>query len=819
MRHLITVFFLLSSITIWSQNLVGKILDENGEPLPYVSIYLKGTTTGTTTNLEGNYEFKLDPGSYTILYQFVGYETVTRQLKITNERQEVNLTMKPQSTLLNEVVIAADAEDPAYAIIRKAQAKRAYYKSLKPDYACDVYVKGNQKILNAPEKVMGVEVGDMDGMLDSNRQGIVYLSESVSRLHVSGDNYKEVVNSSKISGNDRGYSFNSAREMEFTFYDNAIELQRQMVSPIAENAMNYYNYKLEGVFQSESNQLINKIKVIPKRAADPSFYGTIYITDGLWNIHSLDLGATKTATQIYFIDSLTFTQIFVPTEVEDHWAVLNNTINFKIDIFNFVLKGVFTGVYSNYDFAPNFTPDFFNEIVHVVEPESNKRDTQYWESIRPVPLTQEEIVDYTVKDSIFEVRNDPIYMDSVDRRGNRFNVGNILGGYNYTRRSKHKYFDISSPISSLSFNTVQGYNASLSFDYRKYFDEEETRRILLGGKANYGLAEKKFRANGYVTWRPSRLSYNQFTISGGSSIRQFNDAEPISTTINTAYTLLLRENYAKYLDLKRLRLLYFFEPTSGVFITSTLAWEERSPLVNNSDVSYFRKEEITFTSNDPLNPENFAPSFERHQALIFGVDATIRFKQKYFLYPDRKFGAGSKGPLLRLSYRAGIPAFDTDIKFQKIALSLSDEQYVGVGGRFEWYVNGGIFFAKERMNFRDFRHFNTSEILLMNTKDYANSFLQLPYYNLSNNDNYLQVHLQHHFDGWILNKIPGFSKLGWSLAAGTKFLMSTEESLYSEQHIGIDNIGIGFLRLIRVDLVHSSFKGESNLSVRLGIGF
>ena len=50
--------------------------------------------------------------------------------------------------------------------------------------------EGSTKIYNAPEKIMGIEVGDMDGALDSTRQGVVYLSESVSKLYVSGQRVK-----------------------------------------------------------------------------------------------------------------------------------------------------------------------------------------------------------------------------------------------------------------------------------------------------------------------------------------------------------------------------------------------------------------------------------------------------------------------------------------------------------------------------------------------------------------------------------------------------------------------------------------------------
>ena len=338
--------------------------------------------------------------------------------------------------------------------------------------------------------------------------------------------------------------------------------------------------------------------MLPKRDTDPSFYGTIYIVDDLWMIHSLELGATAAATQLFFIDSLTFSHVYVPVKEPDTWALFSNTILFKIKALGFQLDGLFAGVYSNYDLDPEFEDGLFDNVVYLVEPESNQRDSLYWSETRPVPLTEEEEVDYVVKDSIRAVRTSKVYLDSVDRVNNKFKVWDILGGYNYSRRSKHVYWDVKSPISTIQFNTVQGYAVNLDWSYRKYFDSTETKRILLGGDVNYGLSEKKLRADGYITFRPSRLHQNELTLSGGSRISQFDVQEPISPTLNTYYTLLLRRNHARYLGLNYLSLRHRSEPWAGIFLSSQVRWEDRQPLVNNSDFSYFRTC-LLYTSPSP----------------------------------------------------------------------------------------------------------------------------------------------------------------------------------------------------------------------------
>ena len=130
------------------------------------------------------------------------------------------------------------------------------------NYACDAYMKGFNEIIESPDKLLGFDLDELEETLDDGK-GVIYLSESVSKVYKKGSKAKEVMFSSKVSGNDQGYSFNSAKEMDFNFYENTVEINRNMISPIAKNALNYYDYKLEGTIY-EGNQLVNKIKVIPK---------------------------------------------------------------------------------------------------------------------------------------------------------------------------------------------------------------------------------------------------------------------------------------------------------------------------------------------------------------------------------------------------------------------------------------------------------------------------------------------------------------------------------------------------------------------------
>ena len=53
----------------------GQVTDERGDPMPGVSIVLKGTTNGTITDLDGNFELKSTQSKGTLLFSFIGYKT------------------------------------------------------------------------------------------------------------------------------------------------------------------------------------------------------------------------------------------------------------------------------------------------------------------------------------------------------------------------------------------------------------------------------------------------------------------------------------------------------------------------------------------------------------------------------------------------------------------------------------------------------------------------------------------------------------------------------------------------------------------------
>ncbi len=802
MRNLISFlpFFLISLIS--TAQVVGSITSDTGEELAFANVYVKNSTRGTTSNINGDYRLDLSPGKYELVFQYVGFEQVNKNIELGNDELRLDVVLKEESVGLEEVVVTTEGEDPAYAIIRKARDKRKFHLNQVKRYSADVYMKGNQQVSDVPEKIFGVEIGDMGGVLDTTGSGIVYLSESISKLHFEApDKFKEEMISSKVSGDDNGFSFNQASAMDFNFYRNSYdEFGRPIVSPIADNCMVYYRYKLEGAFY-ENGRLINKIKVIRKRDTDPSLSGYLYIIEDLWNIHSVDMVGDGKAFGVSALDTLRLKQTYVPVEAEI-WQPISRVVNFNLKIFGIGFDGVFTAVYSNYNIAPDLPEDYFNAEVLKVEEEANQKDSVYWDAIRPIPLTTEEVSDYAKKDSLQIVWESKEYLDSMDRKNNKFKILNLLGGYTYNNSYKKWSVGFESPISAISYNTVQGFYPNIKASFRKGLDKQEYKWFRAESNVQYGFSDKQFRGTLGWTYNANRTNFLRLEMEGGREAVQFNSSEPINDIQNSVATLMFRRNFAKYYDKYFGKFSYRQEIFNGILLNASLEYAQRNPLYNTSDYSWGFEDSRTFTSNNPLRPnEPGTDAFNSHQALTLDINIRIRFRQEYLTYPNRKIITGSKFPDFFIRYKRGLPVLGGDTDFDFVSVKMTDNFSLGRAGRSFLSLEGGAFLSEGNIPFPDRRHFNGNRVYVAWTSTYTDAFRMLDYYRHSTTDPYFKVHWDHNFGGTILGKIPGVRKLQWELTTGANYLLSETSDHYTEVFVGFDNIGFKIFRILRVDFV------------------
>ena len=812
---------LLFAVSQLYSQISGEVKDENGNPLPYVNIYTETGSKGTTTNDDGIYELKINQkGNYTLVYQFLGYKTLKKEIEAREFPMEINVILKAESTSLEEVTVQS-GDNPANTIIRKAINARVINAEKLASFTADFYSRGLWRIKNAPEKILGQDVGDLGGGLDSTRSGIVYLSETISEIaYQKPDDFKEKIIASKVSGDDNGFSLNSAQEAYFSFYENTLEINSEMVSPIAEYAFNYYRYQLEGTFFDDWGNLINKISVTPKRENDRVFSGYIYIVEDLWQIYGVELTTTGKAIQVPPIEELVFRQNYKYSKENDLYIQISQSVDFSFKIFGFGGDGRFTAVYSNYDFGPQFTKNSFGREILSFQEKANEKDSLYWKEKRPVPLTTEEIEDYVRKDSIQEVKSTKKYKDSVDAVRNKFGITDVLFGYSHRNSWKNRSFSISAPVSGIGFNTVQGWNTDVTLAYTQRTGEDQENYWRIYSDIDYGLSEERFRLKGGFEKKFNNFNKAFLRVSGGIAAEQINSEEPISPLLNSVTTIFFERNYMKLYEKSFANIGYGQDIFPGIRLFGELSWENRKALINHTEHVIIDWEDRTYTSNNPLQPENFGSiPFDEHSIFKTNFYTDITFGQKYMSYPNGRYNVyESKYPKLKFSWEKGFGGSDDKYNFDQFKAQIKQNLNLGNKGEFEYLLNGGIFSNAEDISLVDYKHFNGNQTRI-GFGSYVGKFNLMPYYNFSTNKNYAEIHAEHDFEGWVLGKLPLINKLNFNLVVGAHRLITKDRNPYSEYSVGIDNLGFGKYRFLRLDYVVSDFGGKRDGAFIFGLKF
>ncbi|MEM6542790.1 MAG: DUF5686 family protein, partial [Bacteroidota bacterium] len=430
----------------------------------------------------------------------------------------------------------------------------------------------------------------------------------------------------------------------------------------------------------------------------------------------------------------------------------------------------------------------------------------------------EETSDYIRKDSLQVIRKSQKYLDSVDRKGNRFTLGSLFFGYTYSNTFKDKYYTFTSPVANISFNTVQGFRGALELNYLKR-DEEKGTRFTINTKLDYGLSDKRLRPRGSISYRFNNFSRPFLRISGGNEVLQFNNNNPISPIGNTIVSLFFESNFAKFYERNFSELFYSQELINGIYLFATLGYEERKPLFNTTDYVFIDTED-TYTSNNPLDPSDFEnAAITRHDILKLSVTSRIRFGQKYLSYPNRKFSySEDRYPTLFLGYEKGFAGSESDNRFDQFKIRLLQDFPIADKGRFYYNLKAGTFLDADTISFVDYQHFNGNRTRITRG-NYLNTFFLLPYYDLSTNQSYFEGHLEHNFQGYIMGKIPLLKKLKSHLILSGKTLSTSNNSLYSEWGVALGNLGWKKFRFFRVGFVQSHFEGVTESGINFGLQF
>ncbi len=862
------ILFLSSNISeCYSQGLRGTISTKTGDPIPFANIYIPQKTKGTASNVNGEYELRLQPGEYKVTYQYLGYKTQTHTITIKDDFVRKNIVLEKQHYQIPEVIVYANGEDPAYHIMRKAISMAQYYKNQVRSYDCRVYLKGTSlfskipKMLQKRLKKEGLEEGE------------IFITENLSDIHFELPNKidQEVV---ALRTNNYEMNINPMSYITLSLYHDI----ESPVSPLDKRALNLYKFELVNGYY-DKGQLINKIKVIPKREGYDLYSGYIHIANDFWNIHSVDL---KLEQKMFEVN---IRQIYSPVK-ENIWLPVSH--HFDVDFSAMGFKGHFQyagsvdykNIKRNEKLNHSFLAEIKNEIIQrqkerkevlrqveessahkersaqkkeptarqekikelsskeklsdreakklnrMVDKEikkqqpkksleikdkfeiadsAKKHSVAYWDSIRPIPLSSKEKISYTEKDSTDILMEDPEYRDSVEKAKNKFKFKHLLGGHSYRYEEKDSYLRFSGLVGleNVSFNTVDGFLYKGDWLYRKNF--EQGKRIYFSQDLSYAFAREAFLSNGHISYRYDGIKRASLSVSGGRKSSNFH-RNGMPGGLNMLTTLFLRENYLKLFQEDYLTLGHYIDIVNGLRLYTGVEYSSNTQLFNNTDFYLWDPfEHGTYTSNIPDNPTITPQQVSSHNSLTF--KGYLSYTPRYFYRVDNhsKRMVYSKYPTFRLSYKHGIKeVLNSDSKFQYLEFSLRQNKTIKGVGRLTYMAKTGKFLNNDDLYFANYKHFATNEPFLASMLS-TSHFRLVNYYEYSTNKAFAEAHVRLRNDRILLKRLPILNKTLMQENIYLKYLKTAGRKNYYEIGYGLDQV---FL-LLNLE-IFAGFEGSNH---------
>lgn len=788
--------------------LSGQITNTEGEPLPFATAHLKGTTIGVSANVEGHYQFDLAPGQYEVIFQYIGFSPLTVSISIEKQSIRRDVQLVPTFIDMQEVVVLA-GEDPAYPIIRETIRRRKGYRDQLQGYRCKAYIKGGIRVADVVGGLWGEALREAMG---EDSTGFVYLSESRSEIYFQRpDKRKEVMVASKVSGDARGFSFNQFGIVDFQ--ENTTLLNRPMVNPIADNALSHYRYRLLNTWHDAENREMHKIEVIPRRRDDAVFAGVMYILGDSYRIESLDLFATGANVKIDLIDTLRVRQTYLP-EGDDHWLLFQQTLLFRVSLLGITLQGDFTAVTSDYVVNPDYPSGFFDGTILDVEQDANQKEEGYWDQFRPIPLTADEQRDYLVKDSLAILYDSKPWQDSVDRVRNRIKFNHILTGYTVHRSYAGRRYTIR-PVYPL-YNAVQGFWTGARGSFRQAWRDHPGRLLETSGQWVYGFSDGQHRYQVRGRYQANGTDRRYLSIQAGRELSNFNNVHVYSPLFDAFLLLNAQQSIVRWYDRRYVELGAGKTLSRQWRVHLTLSLEQRDLVSNTSDYN-FRDLEGMHPSNDQLGNPALEPYLRSGHIGLWGLDLTWQPGQRYVKYPNQWFAVGSRYPAVDFGFRGGNRLKDGAVDFVHARIRLyKNQQFNTIYGSWSYQLEVGAF-SQTPTFYQDFRHFMGAGTGFILEGAGPGQYRVLPVYARSTGSSYVQAVQEWDDNSFLFDKIPGLRRLGWATMFSVGHLW-TDQGHWTELSVGIHKIGWSFLRPLRVHGVVVLEEGRySGIYLRVGM--
>lgn len=810
------VFYLLSffvpCITLAQETLVrGKVTDAaNGNPIPYANIIFAGSSIGVTTDFEGLYELKTDLPVDTIIVSYIGYQS-RKRVVVAGIEQVIHIQLEEDITRLQELTFYA-GENPAFDVLRKVvRNKSKNDKRRLLAYEYDTYTKIEIDVDNMSDKFRERKlIKKITKVLDSVERIAgddgkpvlpIFISESISKFYYR-DNPQlrlERIEGSKINGigiedGTLVTQLIGSTFQEYNFYQNWLNIvTKEFVSPIADGWRLYYEYDLTDSLYVE-DKFCYRLDFFPKSPQDLAFTGTMWITKDEYALKQIDVTVGRQAN-LNFIEKIKIQQELEQTQ-DGAWLPSKNRILVDVGEITKNAAGMLAKFYnSNKDFVINkpYSPSFYTSTIVMNEDARKVQENEaFWDSVRHEPLSSTEKNVIKMIDTLQKIPVVKTYTE----------IGKIvINGYYYAGKVK-----IGPYISMLSYNNIEGIRIQGGFKTTIDF----SNKWVFGAQAGYGFNDHKPKYNLSAQHILSRDKWTTLTFRYRKDLGRVGIDEEL---LADNFLILAAQRWGT------IRRGYYFDEYyanlrsqvfKGFALRTAFRYMTFDPTFN---FGYYDPNDL---ASGPVS------SFETAEVI-----AEARYaKDELFLYDDNdRISLGTTHwPEITLRYTRGIRGLaGSDFDYHKLRLSFYKRIRFGPLGIGYLNLMGEYIFNPIPYPLLAPHLGNQTPLyttVTYNTMDYG-EFVS---------DQYASMMYQHHFEGFLLNRIPLMNKLKWRLVGTANILYGGMSEMnkallpddqsddfyqvgyldpgrpFVELGYGVENI----FRFFRVDFVHRlTYTGEN----------
>ena len=411
---LMLIWWMLGTATALAQYVQGVVKDkETDDILPMVHVYYKDDKRSVVqTDLEGRYRIRFRKG--TLVFSMAGF--TPQEIKV-DKAQRLNVTLRETQSALQEVKVSAKRkkysrkENPAVTMMRKVIAAKTRNDLRSHDYLTyDKYEKmvfslneftpdvfKDDKFKRMPFLKDHVEVCPETGKLILP----VTVNEKITQTLYRRDPREEktVLKAERSEGLNNlintGEIITTMLKDCFTdvdIYEDQVRLlQYPFTSPISTpDAIRFYRYFIIDTLMV-GNDKCYQLDFTPNNPQDFGFSGSLFVrADSSWRVRKVQIGIPS-RSDVNFVEQMDIVQEFDSLATGEQVVTANKMIvQIKMSSGIQKLQVVLDTHCSGYSFAPIPDKLFRSRNDNLVDQSAYMQDKQYWEQMRPLPLSSSE---------------------------------------------------------------------------------------------------------------------------------------------------------------------------------------------------------------------------------------------------------------------------------------------------------------------------------------------------------------------------------------------------------------------------------------------